>query len=439
MAFETIWKKLSLDKVLDSVKSKYKISFDFNNSVKLMLLNRLIEPKSKMSLLEWKEKVYSNNFDKIELQDLYRSLDILAENKSKLQKELFKKTMEILKPNVKLAFYDLTTIYFESQETSVLKKFGYSKDNKTDCVQVVIGLMISDDNIPLGYEVFPGNTFEGKTVKTFIDKLKIDYEIEKVIFIADRGILSQQVLTQLEDAGYQYVVAAKLPQIKQEYHSKILDKSKMKEIYEQVLASEILIEKRRLIYGFSQKRANRDKKMREQILQKIEISLSKNGVTKPAYHKYLKIENIDIQIDYEKIKKQEMWDGIFGYFTNNHELSTKKIFETYHLLWQIEESFRCMKSTLDLRPVYHWNEKRIEGHIMLCFLSFYFLRVFQKKLQENFIYSSYEKILASLKKIQVTPVKHSDKIFYVRSKITDFNNQILRTLSVKIPPTILNM
>lgn len=441
LAFESIWKKLDFDNVLNSVKEKYKISFDFNNAVKLMLFNRLIDPKSKMSVMEWKDNVYSSDFEKLELQHLYRSLDILADNRNMLQKELYNKTISLFKPNIKLAFYDLTTIYFESQQQDVLKKYGYSKDNKTDCVQIVIGLIISEDNIPLGYEMFPGNTFEGKTVKTFIDKLKNDYEIEKIVFVADRGILSKQVLNDLETAGYEYIVAAKLPQLKKEYHSIILDKSSMKEISEGVLVSETIIDNRRLVYGFSQKRAGRDKYMREELLRKLNIKLSKDPksiIAKPVYRKFLAIGDVKIQIDDQKIKQQEEWDGLFGYYTNNHEISSKKVVETYHLLWQIEESFRCMKSTLDLRPVYHWTEKRIEGHIMLCFLSFYFLRVLQKKLQDDSITISYEKILESLNKIQVIPVEHQKQTFFVRTQIADLNNKILRNLSIKIPPMILN-
>ena len=143
---EKLWKELGVDEKLNNVREKYKIKYDFNKAVKLMVLNRLINPKSKLSILERKKELYGDYGD-INLQHLYRSLDILSENKDFLEHELYKTTLELFKPEIKLVFYDLTSTYFESQEIDELRRFGYSKDNKTDCVQMLIGLLISKDGL----------------------------------------------------------------------------------------------------------------------------------------------------------------------------------------------------------------------------------------------------------------------------------------------------
>ena len=236
MACEAIWKKLKLKKKIDSVQENYKITYDLNKAVKLMVINRLVDPKSKLAIDEWKDKIYFDSKD-ISLQHLYRSLDVLADNKEVLEEALYRTSMTLFKPEIKVVFYDLTTTYFESQEQDDFRRFGYSKDNKTDCTQAVIGLILSKDGIPLGYEVFPGNTYEGHTVATMLDKLHIRYKIEKLVFVGDRGLLSKKVLQEIESAGYEYIVAAKLKTLPKQYHERILDRNQYRQIGEELWLS----------------------------------------------------------------------------------------------------------------------------------------------------------------------------------------------------------
>ncbi|MDW7971741.1 MAG: hypothetical protein RMI01_00850 [Thermodesulfovibrio sp.] len=136
--------------MLEKLQSKYEIKYSLSKAVKLMVLNRLIEPQSKLSVNRWKRRIYSEEFENTELQHLYRSLDILAENKDILEGDLYHRTQSLFQPVINIVFYDLTTVYFESQRQDGLRCFGYSKDNKTDSVQVVIGLILIEDDILLG-------------------------------------------------------------------------------------------------------------------------------------------------------------------------------------------------------------------------------------------------------------------------------------------------
>lgn len=440
LALEAIWKKLNLQGLFETLRSQSNLNMDLEKAVKLMVLNRLVDPKSKLAIHDWKTKLYGEDYNSIELHHLYRSIDILAENTNMLQKELYETTLSLFKPEIKLVFYDLTTFYFESQIPDVLRKFGYSKDNKTDCVQIMLGLIISQDDIPLGYEIFPGNTYEGNTVKTMVERLKEKYEIEKIVFVADKGILSEKVLLELETAGYEYIVAYKIASMPKKDHERILDKQGYSIVNKDLQIKEMQYKGRRLILGYSQKRAGRDQHMREEVIKKLEKKLAvdkKAMIAKSSYKKYLEISECDIKIDEEKVKSQSRWDGYFGFITNNQNLESQEIVNAYKLLWQIEESFRCMKSTLDLRPVYHWTQKRIEGHIMLCFLSFYVLRVMQRQWTSAGIELSPPRVIDSLSEIQVIEIKSQSKIHYARTEIVAQNNQILRALGVKIPNFIL--
>jgi len=440
IAIESIWKKLNLDKIIDEVKKNYNISFNLPNATKLMVMNRLLDPKSKLSIMNWKKKIYSQDFDDIELQHLYRTLDILAENKDLLQKRLFETTQSLFKPKIRLVFYDLTTIYFESQMQDVLRRFGYSKDNKTDCVQVVLAFAVDENNIPICYEMFPGNTYEGHTVESLIKRLKEDFEIEKVVVVGDKGILSDKVLSDLEGAGLEYIVSAKLNQLPKKYHKDITDKSSYKDLGNGLLAKELEVKGRRLVLCYSEKRAQRDSAMREETLNRLSKKLKadpKSLTASPTYRRYLRIEKYKAFIDESKVEEQSKWDGFYGFYTNAVDLSPEKVVDAYHSLWQVEESFRCMKSTLDLRPVYHWTEKRIEGHVMMCFMSFYVLRVMQKFWSDYGLTLSPERAMELLSEVVVTEVKAGDKLYHIRTEIAGEVNQLLRSLGCKIPSTVL--
>ena len=440
LAIESVWKKLGLDTKLAAVQNRYKIEFDLCKAVKLMVLNRLVAPKSKLGVDEWKHRIYGD-FADVQLQHLYRSLDILAENKDFLERKLYETSKTLFKPEIRLVFYDLTSTYFESVSSDDFRKFGYSKDNKTDCVQVLIGLLVSKDGIPLGYEIFPGNTYEGHTVLAMLNKLAYRFEIEKVVFVADKGILSKKVLAQIEGAGYEYIIAAKLPGLPEKWHEEILDPERYSEIGEELWTAEMQIDGKRLVLGFSENRAQRDQTMRQELIKRLEKKMSQNPnetLTKPAYRKYLQMGKIQVEIDEQKIAAQSRWDGFFGFYTNNQKLAPAQVIEAYKLLWQVEDSFRCLKSTIKLRPIFHWTQKRIEGHIMLCFLSFYILRIIQRKLHDAKLNITPQKALEKLTEISAVEIKTDSKIYIARTEIAGVNAKILQKLSVKIPKAIIS-
>jgi len=438
LVLEALWKELNLCQMLNIVKGEYKIEFDLNKAVKLMVLNRLCDPKSKLSISEWKENLFSEEFKRIDLQHLYRSLDILSSHRDFLLKKMYEKSRNLFKAEVSMVFYDLTTIYFESQKEDLMRRYGYSKENKTDCVQVVIGMVISKDDIPLYYEIFPGNTYEGKSVHNILKVLKEKFEIEKVIFIGDKGLLSNGVLKEIEDLGLEYIVSAKISKIEKEYKEEIIKREGMKEIKDGLFVKGMEVRGRRLIVGYSEERAKRDRFMREELLKKLKEKITKDAkgiIAKNCYKSYLEIKTEKIEISEKKVKEKEKLDGYFGYFTNNRELSEEEVIKAYKMLWQIEDSFRCLKSSLDVRPLYHYTKSRIEGHLMMCFISFYIMRIMQKKLKS--INISSEKAIENLKKIQAIEIRTENQKVYARTEITGLNNDILRLLKIKIPQTIL--
>lgn len=440
LAVNSLWKKLDLEEVFSGLSKQYKFEFDINTIVKTLVINRLSEPKSKLGIERWQENVYGIEGGTIELHNIYRALDYLALNKDIIEKHLYETTTGMFKSAVSVIFYDLTTIYLESQQEDALKKFGYSKENKTDCVQVVMGLIINKDGLPLGYEMFPGNTFEGKTVCTMLEKLQKQFMLKQLIFVADKGILSESVLSEIEGKGYEYIVAAKLSQTPSAIHKKIMDRSAYENVTEDISSSEIEVKGRRLVLGYSKNRASRDKYQREAIIKKLETKIKKNGInaiSKAQYNKYLeKTGIIEIKLSESKIKQQELWDGYFGFYTNC-TMSSIEVVNSYRMLWQIEDSFRTLKSTLDIRPMFHWTDKRIEGHIMLCFVSLYILRAMEFYTSKSGLDLSPMIMLDALQQLKAIELQFENKTVIVRNEITGITNEVLRALNIKIPPFIL--
>ena len=190
VVYKRLWDRFKLDEILDKLVEDKEIEYDFKSVVFSMVIDRLLKPKSKLALVENKEDYFYIN-DELQLNHIYRSLDILSENKLNIEEALFNRNKTLFNISTDIVFYDVTTFYYESKNENDLKKFGYSKDGKFGDVQVVMGLMIDKNGLPIGYELFSGNTFDSKTMVKVLDNLKKKFNIDKVIIVADRGLNSK--------------------------------------------------------------------------------------------------------------------------------------------------------------------------------------------------------------------------------------------------------
>ncbi|MBR0577078.1 IS1634 family transposase, partial [Proteiniclasticum sp. BAD-10] len=223
--YEKLWNELKLDYFFDYRQKQHsRIQFKVKDMVSLLVYSRLLNPGSKKRTFENRHWFAPEEVD-ADLEKIYRTLPFLANQKENLEKHLNKQLSARMDRDLSVAFYDVTTYYFESVRADDLKRFGYSKDNKVNQVQVVMGLLIDSNGIPISYELFPGNTNDFKTLEPVMRKLKADYGIKKVIITADRGLNSKQNLAFLKSVGYEYVMAYKI-------------RSSSKEIKEMVLSGE---------------------------------------------------------------------------------------------------------------------------------------------------------------------------------------------------------
>src|SRR3989338_2306367 len=271
--FRKLWNTFGLDAIFKKITEKKKSTFDFFSAVFLMLLDRLCAPQSKLASYNGQDKYF--DIKKNELQHLYRALDILADKKDTLEEYLFYKNVSLFNMTVDVCLYDVTTLYFESVRKDELKKFGYSKDCKFNEVQIVLGLLVDLEGSPIGFDIYPGNTYEGHTFSDALDTLKNRFKINRVIIVGDQGMMSKNNIQVTKDKEYSYIVGSRLKAKSDVLKKEILDKRRYKKLSmnvddteEIVKYREIEIDNEKILCTWSKKQAEKDKADRERLIEK---------------------------------------------------------------------------------------------------------------------------------------------------------------------------
>lgn len=348
---------------------------------KKLVIGRLCFPASKLKTTDYFRQYQSYIVDE---DKIYRYLDKLhSTQKERVQKISYEHTKKILDDNISIVFYDVTTVYFEIDGEDELRKTGFSKEGKHQHPQIVLGLLVSVDGYPLAYDIFEGNKFEGHTMLPIINNFKEKYDLQKLVIIADSGLLSHENIQQLQTQGYEYILGARIKNEAEPIKQQILSLS-LKNGDSHIIQKD---ENTRLIVSYSESRAKKDQANREKGLKKLEKQikagkLTKANINNKGYNKYLKLEGeIKISIDKKKYEQEARWDGLKGYLTNTR-LSKEEIIDNYKHLWKIEKAFRIAKTDLKIRPVFHHLKRRIEAHICIAFVAYKVYKELERQLKQ---------------------------------------------------------
>jgi transposase len=413
-----------------------------------IVMARVAWPSSKLRASENLSRHFNTD---ISVDRMYRLMDILEDQEACIQGALFNAFRPLIGEKVEVLFFDVTTLYFESVDEDELRRFGFSKDQKTHLTQVVLALATTQEGLPVGYKLFPGNTAETSTLLQAIDEWQKSLCIEKITIIADRAMMSDKNMTLLEASGLKYVIAAKLKLFPKQMQKTILARTNEKILFQNeedtVAVQEHLYENRRLIVSHSTKRARKDARDREQILTKLKKTIGQEGSTKKLVTNrgYLSVVtetgNSKIKIDDEKVAAAARWDGLHGVITNIEDVSHQEILGLYRRLWVIEESFRINKHTLEMRPVYHHASRRIKAHILLCYITFALCRYVQKRISMQHENLSIDRIRSTLIDVQYSILKHEEtqSKYRLPSKMSMEARQIYGVFNLKRGKRITKM
>jgi len=392
--------QLILNKVYDSV------GFDAisDDVLRNLVIARICQPGSKMATSAYLKAYFKEDLNHWRI---YRYMDKLYNTQQEaVQKISVAHTMKVLGGQIGLMFYDVTSLYFETPARDDLRQPGFSKDGKTSESQIILGLLVSAGGYPLSYAVFNGSQYEGRTMIPIIDDFKQRFNLEDFVVVADSGLMSKTNVKLLNDAGYKYIIGARIRNESEAVRDWILSLDKVDgQLYERPYNK-----RERLIVGYSAKRAAKEAHNREQGVEGLRKryatgSLTKDKLNKHGYNKFLEIsKDVQVVINQDKIEQDARWDGLKGYRTNT-DLSVETILEQYHGLWVVERAFRISKGNLEMRPIFHFTEKRIEAHICICFVAYKVYKELERVIKEAGIDLSVDKVLEIAKTLITLQVK----------------------------------
>lgn len=451
-----LYNQLKLNNICYEIQDKYKFQFDLNEILSYLVYARIIYPSSKLETFRQCQNFIEQ--PKFKLHDEYRALNYIAENMDFIQEQLFNNSKDIIKRNSSIIYYDCTNYFFEIDNEDDIRKYGISKEHRPNPI-VGMGLFMDGDGLPLSCNIYPGNQNEQKTLIPEETKIINNFKLDdtKMVLCTDAGLASDEIKKFNVKDNRGFVITQSLKKLKDEYKIQVFDKNDwripndLKNVYnlENIINDESLKEKyydtlfykviptetksvkQDLIVTFSFKYFDYNRNIRNNQIERAKKSIETNNVTRKGknqndYRRFIDsinstdngeiAENSSYSIDEGLIKEEEKYDGYYA-LTTNLIGDINQILKIVKGRWEIEESFRIMKSDFLARPVNLSREDRIKAHFMTCFISLFIYRLLEKKLNYKFTTSQ---ILETLRGMNVLEIKGDGYIpEYIRTNITD--------------------
>lgn len=371
--------------------------------LKHLVTARISQPSSKAATVEYLKSYFDED---VELHNIYRYLDKLHKTQQELVQQIsVEHTRKILGGKIGLVFYDVTTLYFETDEGDGFREKGWSKDGKHSLPQVVLGLLVSKDGYPLSYSLFNGSQYEARTMIPIVEDFVNRFELKDFVVVADSGLMNKKNLALLETGGYKYIIGARIKNESEQIKQWILSLEKQKGLFHETKKDNT-----RLIIGYTDERARKDRYNRDKGVKRLKSAyksgtITKKDINKRGYNKFLKLsENVIVKISEDRIRDDEKWDGLKGYITNTH-LPADEVCKQYNELWVIERAYRITKGTLEMRPMFHFTPKRIEAHVCICFVAYKVYKELERILKISDINLSVDKVLSIAKTITTIKIR----------------------------------
>ncbi|GBF35440.1 mobile element protein [Desulfocucumis palustris] len=436
LIFRHLWEQLGLHSILKSHFSKAHVSFHLAEAVYAMVLNRISDPLSKRGVIQWIDAVYHPSFLELLPNHFYRSLDLLSENKDSIELDLFERTKNLFDLEVDMVFWDTTSTYFEGKGPDGLASYGYSKDHRPDRLQVMIGVVMTRAGIPIAHEVFPGNQSEVDTFRQIIADMRKRFKLTRVIFVGDRGMVSKELLDALDRDHIEYIVGMRMRKAI-DVGEVLKTGGRYKTVKGNLRVKEVWYDADRYIVCHNPIQAEHDMHAREEMVQKLEKQIKQNGfkslIGNSGYRRYVVIKKDSVVgINQKTLKEEARFDGKYVLRTNC-QLDTDQVAIAYKDLWRVERAFREIKSSLDLRPVYHWRDSRVRGHIMVCFLALVLESALQRRLKEKEITVEYTYLLRDLQQLRAVELTMDDRKYLCRTELAGSAHQAFKGLGIRPP------
>jgi transposase len=465
---EALWNELEIPKAIAEHTRRHKTRQPFERALFAMVANKALQPYSKLYCHEqWlSEEVFFPGRETLELQHLYRAMDFLERHKEPIEQAIYFRLADLLNVDVDLIFYDTTSLHFEIDEEDeglsysnvlagrqpyqALRKRGYSKNGRGDAPQIVVGLAVTRDGLPVRSWVFPGNTND----MTTIEKVKADlrgWRLNRCVFVGDAGMNSEDNRRRLSLGGGKYILAAKL-RAGDEVTTQVLTRAgRYQQVAETLRVKEVVVgngeRRRRYVVCHNPEQAERQRQHRDRLLEELRHELDSQRqplragrhakhtcelVTSRRYGRYLRQTSRGRpKIDQAAVAAEAKLDGKWVITSNDDTLSAEDLALGYKQLMRVEECWRTMKSGLRTRPVFHWRPHRICAHISLCVLALLLERVAERRAGDT-----WRNILARLDTLKVIEYERGSARVRQTTELRNEVRELLSRLNVAPPPRL---
>ena len=453
---EKIYNQLKLKDICDNIQNKYQFKFDLNEILSYLVFARIIYPSSKLETFKQCQNFIEQ--PKFQLHDEYRALSYLADNIDFIQEKIFENSKKVIKRNSEIIYYDCTNYFFEIELDDEFRKYGINKQHQPK-PQVGMGLFMDGDGIPLSFNIYPGNQNEQKTLIPEETKIVNNFKMDntKMILCTDAGLASDEIKKYNIKDNRGFVITQSLKKLKDSEKEKVFDDNDwrlpgdLKNVYNlndirnseelkekyydklfyKIIPSETKSVKQDLIVTFSFKYFDYNRNIRNSQIERAKKSIDTNQTTRKGknqndYRRFIVdtkstdtgevAENSNLSLDEDLIKQEEQYDGYYA-LTTNLVGDIEQILKITKGRWEIEESFRIMKTDFLARPVNLSREDRIKSHFLTCFMALLIYRILEKKLDYKYTTSE---ILKAIRNMDMLESKGDGYIpEYIRTNLTD--------------------
>lgn len=454
---EQLWEKLGIRAALERLLADRQFSTPVERAIFAMVANRALAPMSKLAIEDWVENdVAITGLPEVQVHQLYRAMDFLIAHGTEVQESVFFSTANLLNLEVDLLYFDTTSTYFEVEpdpdDEEELRRLGHSKDHRPDLLdllQVVIGLAVTREGIPVRCWVWPGNTSDMEVIAEVKNDLT-GWKLGRVITVVDRGFSSAENLRHLQRAGGHYIAGERMRAGMNSVEQALSRQGRYKAIRDNMEIKEIVVgdgeARARYVLVRNPVVAERERQLRERALEELREELKRlkpcegeqhskavcELMASRRYGKYLKLGSDGIpRIDQAKVKQEARLDGKYLVKTSDDTLSAEDVALGYKQLLEVEDAFRSLKSTLELRPIYHRLADRIRAHILICWMALLLVRVAETRVGDT-----WRKIRAQLERIRIVEIETPDGRVVQRTEISPAQRGILTSLDIPEPKRI---
>jgi len=460
-ALSKIYHELDIKSFLGNRQRSAKTDFNLNSIFRLLVFSRLLYPASKKHTYENRNLFFERS--DFSLDDVYRSLGAFAKVKDGLILHLHNRLKAAYGRDTSMVYYDVTNYYFEIDEQDRLRRKGVSKEHRPDPI-VQMGLFMDANGLPITYGLYPGNMLDKQTFIPMMDKIQDDFQLKRVIYVADKGMTCGDNIGQILMDKNGYVFSYSIRGANKEFKDFVLNQSGYKfnadhsfKLKSRIYPREIMVtavtgQKRRIaidekqVVFYSEKFAEKARRDRAAALQKAEELIKSpakyNRATAYGAAKYVKGIVFDpktdevltkakksLSLDLDLLREEEKYDGYYGLVTSELDELDQKVIDIYRGLWKIEESFKVTKSEFETRPVYLTREEHIEAHFLICFTALLIARILEYVMKSKY---SVGTLLDSLKKANCFRLEQNYYVFnYYDQVLADIGQALGLDFSLK--------